>query len=138
MKNKIINILATPWMQMISFSLLIFAGDKFGGPFILILFINLLFLNFWYSIMGILCYTIPYFIINKKYKFSILLQLITTLLMMVTVFSIIGYHYFDHFFGRFSRYDIILMLISYGFFIVVNLAVVLKAIHFFKSKIKNS
>ena len=138
MKNKIINILATPWMQMISFSLLIFGGDKFGGPFILILFINLLFLNFWYSIMGILCYMIPYFIINKKYKFSILLQLITTLLMMVTVFSIIGNHYFDHFFERFSKYDTMLMLISYGYFIVVNLAVVLKVIHFIKSRIKNN
>ena len=138
MKNKIINILATPWMQMISFSLLMFGGDKFGGPFILILFINLLFLNFWYSIMGILCYLIPYFIINKKYKFSILLQLITTLLMLVTVFSIIGYHYFDHFFIRFSKYDTMLMLISYGYFIVVNLAVVLNVINCIKSRIKNN
>lgn len=126
MKNKLYRFFSSPIMQIISFSTLFFAGDKLGGPLFLILLINSFFGSVMFGLYGWLCYLIPFIVMNKKNRFSTLLQFISTLLMISFVVASFGTSYFINLFDRFSKQDLVIMLISYVLFIVVNITVFIK------------
>jgi hypothetical protein len=138
MKNKLYRVLSSPGAQMISFSTLMFAGDKIGGPLFILLFLNTFFGDLNFSLFGWVCYLIPIICIYKKIQISIFLQLVSTILMISFVVTLFGPSYFTHFIIRFSTQDVAIMSISYGFFILVNLAVFLKFVQFFKFRINQS
>ena len=126
MKNKLYRVFSSPIMQIISFSTLFFAGDKLGGPLFLILLINSFFGSVMFGLYGWLCYLIPFIVMYKKNRFSTLLQFISTLLMISFVVASFGTSYFINLFDRFSKQDLVIMLISYVLFIVVNITVFIK------------
>lgn len=138
MKNKLYRLFSSPGAQMISFSTLMFAGDKIGGPLFILLFLNTFFGDLNFSLFGWLCYLIPIICIYKKNQFSFFLQLVSTILMISFVVSLFGPSYFTHFIFRFSTQEVAIMSISYGFFILVNLAVFLKFVKFFKFRFNQS
>ena len=138
MKNKLYRVFSLPIMQIISFSTLLFAGDEIGGPLFLLLLLNTFFGSLKVSLFGWVCYLIPFIVMYKKNRFSILLQFVTTLLMISFVITLFGPSYFINLIDRFSKLDLILTLISYVFFIAVNITVFLKFVHFFKLRINQS
>jgi hypothetical protein len=135
---KIFNRISSPFIQLMSFSFLLLGNDKIMGPLILWLIVNsTTYTNFLTSsLFGFICILLLLFIIIFNLKEKILIQFVTSILMIT--FASFGAPLFylkNYILNRnLSNIDLIIASTSFLFFLLVNFSVLFKVISFYISK----
>lgn len=124
--NKIIYILSSPIIQVVSFSILLVGNNDFGLLLLIWLILNL-WSNLLFSIIGLTCLLPAVLSLIIKNSISLSLQLISSILMVSFVIFGEPGKYFNHFIlqNRLSTLDVMLIISTFLFFTFCQICVII-------------